>query len=79
MEAVAQELTWAQKAHAHFTKQVHEDALADTGDAYTQFHGWLLTCCWCRTQVTAKTKAEALDGMRDHYREVCGREVEIRG
>lgn len=45
----------------------HRDALADTSDAYTQFHGWELRCCWCDFVTRESTKAAALAAMQDHY------------
>jgi len=47
--------------------QKHRDALADTGDAYHAFHGWVLDCSWCDFESVGKTKAEALRGMQRHY------------
>lgn len=47
--------------------QVHRDALADTGDAYHAFHGWVLNCLWCEFESVGKTKAEAVRGMQRHY------------
>ena len=45
----------------------HQDALNETGEAYTSFHGWTLKCLWCPVQTTGKTKGEALSEMRFHY------------
>lgn len=47
--------------------QRHYDALADTGEAYTQHYGWTLTCLWCGEKVQGKTKAEALGKLQTHY------------
>ena len=47
--------------------QIHRDAVAETHEAYTQFHGWLLTCAWCGHTVLGRTKGLALTGMQRHY------------
>jgi hypothetical protein len=60
-------------------KQRHEDALADTGDAYSAFQGWTLECLWCDFTVVTTTKAVGVEKIREHYRTTLGREVEIRG
>lgn len=54
----------------------HADALADTHEAYYQYHGWVLTCCWCEYRTFGDTKREALDEMRKHYRDI-GCEADI--
>lgn len=56
----------------------HRDALADTSAAYTQFHGWVLDCCWCEFEAVGKTKAEALRSMQRHYDAVVPEGAEIR-
>jgi hypothetical protein len=50
--------------------RLHHDSVADTGDAYEQFHGWVLTCTWCRHPVRAATKSKALELMQGHYDDV---------
>lgn len=57
----------------------HVDALADTADAYTQFHGWVLTCSWCDFECRGKTKAAAIALMQHHYDDlISGFTGEIR-
>lgn len=58
--------------------QRHRDALADTGDAYTSFHGWVLDCSWCDYEAVGKTKAEALRHMQQHYHLVLPEGADIR-
>ena len=43
------------------------DAVMDSGEAYTQFHGWTLSCLWCEHRTQGKTKREALAKMQLHY------------
>lgn len=57
----------SEKTAARPQEQIHFDALADTGDAYRQSHGWVLDCCWCGFEAVGKTKAEALRSMQRHY------------
>lgn len=45
----------------------HRDAVAETGEAYTAFHGWILTCIWCDCEARGDTKRDALDRLRVHY------------
>ncbi|MCU6480517.1 hypothetical protein [Arthrobacter sp. A2-55] len=47
--------------------QGHADALADSGEAYSQHNGWTLNCLWCDYPAQGKTKAEALAVMQRHY------------
>lgn len=56
-----------EKTEIEAVAQAHRDALADTGNAYRQFHGWVLECLWCEFEAVGKTKAEALRGMQRHY------------
>lgn len=49
----------------------HQEALNETGEAYSQFHGWELACLWCPVKVRAKTKREALTLLREHYDQVA--------
>lgn len=58
--------------------QRHRDALADTGDAYTSFHGWVLQCSWCEYEAVGKTKVEALRHMQRHYNLVLPEGADIR-
>lgn len=60
-------------------RQRHEDSLADTGDAYSAFQGWILECLWCDFQAVTTTKAQGVEKIREHYRTTLGREVEIHG
>ena len=60
-------------------EQRHRDALADTREAYTQFHGWVLNCSWCdEFEAVGKTKTEALRGMQRHYDSVLPEGAHIR-
>jgi hypothetical protein len=45
----------------------HLDAAMDTGEAYSQFHGWTLRCLWCEHSTQGKTKRDALAKMQLHY------------
>lgn len=56
----------------------HREALADTGDAYTQFHGWVLQCLWCDFEAVGKSKAEARRSMQRHYNDLLPEGCEIR-
>ncbi len=56
----------------------HRDALAETGEAYSVFRGWVLTCLWCEFEAVGKTKAEALRGMQRHYTAVLPEGATIR-
>ena len=55
------ELQWSE-----ITAQ-HQDSVADTGEAYTAFHGWVLTCLWCDCIARGATKREALANLQEHY------------
>ena len=50
----------------------HADAVQDTGEAYTSFQGWVLTCLWCDCVARGKTKRQALERMQEHYDRECG-------
>lgn len=54
------------------TGLVHLLATIDTGEAYTQFHGWILDCLWCDHSTRGKTKGEALEKMQKHYDSLDG-------
>lgn len=58
--------------HPADSAREHLDAVADTGDAYTSFRGYVLTCLWCPTSVRRWTKAEALAKLQQHYDDVTG-------
>ncbi|MBT2587981.1 hypothetical protein [Arthrobacter sp. ISL-95] len=45
----------------------HLDAVMDTGEAYSQFFGYTLSCLWCEYRAQGKTKREALAQMQRHY------------
>lgn len=46
----------------------HADSVADTGHAYNQWCGWILTCEWCGHEVRSTgTKADAIEKMQEHY------------
>lgn len=46
----------------------HADSVADTGHAYRQWSGWILTCEWCGHEVRSEgTKADAIEKMQEHY------------
>lgn len=54
-------------------KQIHQDALADTHEAYTQFQGWTLSCLWCPYEAKWGTKKGALELINTHYKMMdCG-------
>jgi hypothetical protein len=58
---------------ARIAAEEHADSVQETGEAYTEFHGWVLTCSWCDTgQVRAATKTAAVALMQEHYDKVCG-------
>jgi hypothetical protein len=74
--AEEQSVAEAMEDMAAMNTQSHLDSVADTGTAYTEFKGWVLTCQWCvgfPTQTFGKTKEEALGRMQDHYDRVCGK------
>jgi len=54
-------------------RDTHAEAVDDSGDAYTQFRGYVLSCCWCRFEARAETKGVALAQMQDHYDSLCGK------
>lgn len=58
--------------------QRHRDAPADTGDAYTAFRGWVLSCLWCDFECRSDTKTSALKKMQDHYDRVIPEGADIR-
>jgi hypothetical protein len=61
-------------------RRKHEDALADTGDAYTiEQRDWEVRCLWCDFTATGITRTACMEKIREHYRTTLGREVEIRG
>lgn len=68
---------------AESDRSTHVDGVDDTGDAYSQFYGWVLTCQWCLAppfQAFGQKKQEAIDKMQAHYDSVCGeRRVDVRG
>ena len=47
--------------------QIHRDAVADTHEAYTAFHGWVLKCAWCDHETRGRTKDDAVVLMQEHY------------
>jgi len=49
--------------------EIHRDAVNETHEAYTQYHGWVLSCTWCDYKVRGKTKTLALEWMQEHYSE----------
>jgi len=50
--------------------QVHDEAVADTGEAYTSWQGWILRCAWCDWEVKGATKRACVDAMQKHYMDV---------
>jgi len=58
--------------------QIHRDALADTHNAYSAFHGWRLTCLWCDYYTVGQTKAKALSRMQEHYNRVLPEGADLR-
>ena len=60
---IADPADWTTEASARH----HCDALADTGDGYTQFKGWVLTCLWCDFDCRGLSKKEALSKMDAHF------------
>ena len=59
-------------------EQRHRDALADTNEAYSAFHGWVLKCLWCPYEAQGRTKAEALQRMQGHYDAVLPEGADLR-
>jgi len=51
----------------------HLNMMSDGRVAYSQFHGWRLTCAWCEYSAEADTKTAALALMQAHYDQICGR------
>ena len=45
----------------------HSDAVADTGEAYSQFRGWMLSCLWCEFKSYGSTKREALQRLAENH------------
>jgi len=50
----------------------HADSVVDTGEAYTQFHGWVLSCLWCEYKAYGRTKREALKKLYENHYEKYG-------
>ena len=49
--------------------QWHCDAVADTGDGYTEFHGYVLDCLWCDYRCQARLQRDARRMVKAHFDE----------
>lgn len=47
--------------------QWHTDAVADTGNGYTEFHGYVLDCLWCNYKCRARLQRDARQMMEAHF------------
>ena len=59
---------------ARTATEVHEDAVADTGDGYSivreTARRWRVSCLWCELDGTAATKRDAVALIHEHYTEL---------
>lgn len=58
--------------------EIHRDGLSDTGWAYSQFRGYVLTCLYCEHETRGANKKEALDSMTKHYQDKGIKNVDLQ-